>query len=1615
MPPKPSFHAAIFSFLRISFVTAALWNAAFNGLADGLPQASLTVDDLDPAAFVGWMQGREQAGSELSTDGPKAAIWTRTSRPDLRGVTFGDSSTPGPRHLRIGLKAPTQAGSVIVRGGGQLSVLRADANYPGDPNKDEDWTPAERLEGTEVTRAEVDREDIAVWTLPPGTKTRALRFTHLAAPADPKYAGWLGGALLLPARVANLAPQAMIVASEGDETAAKVINSQDESWKSWDNGKDGGSHVVSGEQPVTLTLIWPKAVTLRGLETLWTGFGAADAQAFAGTAEQHPRDVDAAWKTIKSFSAFETGYPLPFWPNVLDFGETVTTRAVRLRITGSAKESHPHLKGRTADGKRVWLGELLALHSLGDADLKTALLPATKDESHPPIPVKFTLAEPSYVTLVIEDAEGKRVRNLVSETRFPVGENIAWWDGTDDLGRDRDAAKHGLYHIPGAPIPPGSYRVRGLFRKELELRYEFSIYNPGNPPWETADKTGGWLTNHTPPQAAIFIPADKAPTGQPTVYLGSAVSEGGAGLAWVDLHGKKLGGRGWVGGNWTAAPYLARDEGAKADASVFAYVGSTWTASTDNRDQTHGELRITALTAKDDKPILKYPFTPPAGDDGDHHWIDQLGGIAVRDGLLVTSLTKLGALIFVDTREGKVLGTLPMESPHGLVFDPQGRLLTLTGSRLVRLTLPPDLDQLARHLLPDSQSGVPLPTKSWSPTASKQSSRAALALDGNKASRWDTGGPMQRGDSFSLDLNEPRTFFKITMTASASDDYARGYEVFVSDDGQNWGKPLAQGNGERGRTSIVLPQPVTKRFVKIVQTGNAQNYWSIDELTLDTPMRAEDQAKPLPLRSEPLVIKNLEDPRGLTLDAKGRIFVSDRGASHQVKVFAPDGKFSHSIGHAGAPKAGLYDPLHLNHPHGLAIDEKQQLWVTENDFQPKRVSVWTLDGKLVRAFYGPGRYGGGGTLDPRDKTRFYYDGIEFKLDWKTGASEPAAILHRDGDNDLQSQFRAGPPETPIYFKDRQYLTNCFNSSPTSGHPLATIWALREHVAVPVASLGRANDWQLLQGEAFSSRWPMGLDPKGDRSKNAALFAWSDLNGDARVQPEEVTIIKATSGGVTVMPDLSFLVARVDDRAMRFAPQRFTDQGAPVFDLSAGETLATGAQSPASSGGDQALTHPDGWTLLTNAPQPFAKEGFGGLRDNKPLWSYPSLWPGLHASHEAAVPDRPGEVIGSTRLLGGFITLGAPGAKDREVLWCINGNMGDAYLFTADGLFVAQLFQDSRTGKPWTMPAAERGTLLNELTLHDENFFPTISQTSDGQVYLCNGSRMSLVRIDGLNSIHRLPTAELKVTVENLQAAAAWRVQAEQERQRARGTGTLTIALRKTAPVVDGKLDDWAGADWAVIDRRGTAANFNSDSKPYDVTAAVAVSGDRLYAAFRTQDAELLKNSGETPNAPFKTGGCLDLMLGVNPAADPKRTKPAAGDQRLLVTQLKGQTHALLYRAVVPGTKEPVPFSSPWRTITLDRVDNISADVQLAMSVEKDEKGKPKSAFYELSVPLATLGITPTNGQAIKGDLGILRGNGFQTLQRVYWNNKATGITADVPSEAELTPALWGKWQFKATP
>ena len=1068
-------------------------------------------------------------------------------------------------------------------------------------------------------------------------------------------------------------------------------------------------------------------------------------------------------------------------------------------------------------------------------------------EKHPPIAIHFNLKEAGYVTLVIEDTSGMRVRNLLSETWFEAGKNTAWWDGLDDLGRDVDAARHGAYNIPAKFVSPGTYRVRGIAHSQINTHYQFSVYTTGNPPWSTDDHTGGWLANHTPPQSALFVSGKHSPTGLPVVFLGSYVTEGPDGLIWVNLDGKKLGGRKWVGGVWTAAPFMAVDNGNNADTSVLIYVMSAWRSG---KNMGTEELRIMGITAGADKKILFDSIGQSINNTKD--MTKEVGGIAANNGISVVSLPNRNQLKIIDLKQGKVVETISVNNPRGVAFKPNGELLVLSSNKL-----------------------------------------------------------------------------------------------------------LCYNN--------------------ILSTNN-QQYKTV-------------------------ISAGLDSPTSLTLDSMGNIYISDGGKSNRVKVFSAEGRLLRAIGKEGVSEAGPYDSLQMNNPSGITIDSKNQLWVSENNYFPKRVSVWSMDGKPIKAFYGPAKYGGGGTLDGHDKNKFYYaedNGLmEFELDWKTGNSTLKNILYKKTPESLDLAFRGTAPETPLYYNGKRYFTNCYNTNPTNGHSISFLFVDRGGKIYPAVAMGNANDWETLRQDTFKHRLPLGIDLKQLGEKNRTFFIWVDKNNDAQVQPEEVSFQKGVASGVTVMQGLSFCLI-IDSVATQFAPTSFSSDGIPFYSLAYKKVLARGVQPPGSSGGNQILAASNGQTVATLGILPFDKYSISGSKDGKPVWSYPNMWPGLHAAHSAPLPNFSGELIGTTRLLGGLMKM--KGSSDSECLWAVNSNHGMVYVFTSDGMFVTTLFKPMRTGKQWKTFNAERGINMNDYTLNEENFWPSITQTDDGEFYLADGARSSIIKIEGLNSIKRLPTSSITISKSDLMKSRSYLLEIESDRQKNQGHQLLKVPIVNSKIIVDGKFNDWSKTNWVDIDKGGVKANFNSNSKPFNVTGSVAIAGDRLYVGFKTGDARLLLNSGEMPVAPFKTGGALDVMIGTNPSSDTNRRKPVDGDVRILVTVINGKPKALLYSAVIKGTKEAdkTPFSSPWRTVLFDKVEDISAQIEFAES---------KDGNYEISIPLEVLNFKPKEGMEIKGDIGILRGDGKQTISRVYWNNKATSIVSDVPSEAELTPELWGTWKF----
>ncbi|NJP43527.1 discoidin domain-containing protein [Streptomyces sp. PRB2-1] len=131
-------------------------------------------------------------------------------------------------------------------------------------------------------------------------------------------------------------------------------------------------------------------------------------------------------------------------------------------------------------------------------------------------------------------------------------------------------------------------------------------------------------------------------------------------------------------------------------------------------------------------------------------------------------------------------------------------------------------------------TGAVLPRTGWTATASSSGGGdvPANALDGSTATRWSSGKPMAGGESFTLDLGAAKTFAKLTMdSAGSASDYARGYQVYTSTDGTNFGSPIATGAGTAAQVTVNFT-PVTARYVKVVQTGTSSSWWSIAEVNL---------------------------------------------------------------------------------------------------------------------------------------------------------------------------------------------------------------------------------------------------------------------------------------------------------------------------------------------------------------------------------------------------------------------------------------------------------------------------------------------------------------------------------------------------------------------------------------------------------------------------------------------------------------------------------------------------------------------------------------------------------------------------------------------------------------
>jgi glucosylceramidase len=122
-----------------------------------------------------------------------------------------------------------------------------------------------------------------------------------------------------------------------------------------------------------------------------------------------------------------------------------------------------------------------------------------------------------------------------------------------------------------------------------------------------------------------------------------------------------------------------------------------------------------------------------------------------------------------------------------------------------------------------------LPAGGMSATATAGATDAPNAVDDDASTRWTTGEAQQPGQTLQVDLGSNTSARELVLdTGPDVGDYPRGYALSTSLDGVSWSAPVT-GAGSGQLTSITLPRGAF-RYVRVVSTGSAPQWWSVADL-----------------------------------------------------------------------------------------------------------------------------------------------------------------------------------------------------------------------------------------------------------------------------------------------------------------------------------------------------------------------------------------------------------------------------------------------------------------------------------------------------------------------------------------------------------------------------------------------------------------------------------------------------------------------------------------------------------------------------------------------------------------------------------------------------------------
>ncbi len=728
------------------------------------------------------------------------------------------------------------------------------------------------------------------------------------------------------------------------------------------------------------------------------------------------------------------------------------------------------------------------------------------------------------------------------------------------------------------------------------------------------------------------------------------------------------------------------------------------------------------------------------------------------------------------------------------------------------------------------------------------------------------------------------------------------------------------------------------------------------------------------------IVTGLKNPFGLGIDKQGQFYVGEMEPLHQVLIYDTNGKYTGSIGEPGGHPVGPFNPQHMESPYGVEIDSNGHIWVTEFNDELKRTSVWDTNGKCINQVLGPPVYGGGGSFDPEDSKRMFYRGKEFRRDPQTGEINLVNIIWRLDDPTVDEltggvrnhNFGGSAPSMPFHQNGKLW----FRMWGAYGMGEMTVLFVYDKDRVrPVSAVGQT---PRLVRERF-----------GVKGNDCRAFAWTDANDDSRIQENELQFgaVKGTTTWGVRMNDhfqVAFSTHNGDVGFCFFNPVSYNQYGYPVYKMPDEFMMVDGltVNDPLQV---QGMMNDANGNAVAITPYIISVSPTGKVN-----WRYISRWSGLHGGLKTtAIGLEPGVLIAPLRFYGS-VTTPALG----EVL-CIGTNYGVTHLMTADGLYVDRVFGDSRRSDTWRYNEPPTSSQLKDVSLSQEHFGGTFQKvrTPDGSyqyLYVVSPAspHCSVIQLHGLEKVNRLEGGKITVRSEHIVLANALLQKQANEHLIPR---SYTIRRIKDC-VIDGKDSEWPDK------------SVNGFKLAYD--------DQKLYVYYSGHDNKaVFQNSATQSNYSecFKTGDVLDVMLQTVPDLPIKRTNAMKGDIRLSLAMVDNQPTLVMYDYVIPNTpkSQKFSFSSPWRTVFVDDVKIIqNADIKVIR--QKD------SYSVEVSIPLSEIHLNPSSGLQVSGDVGRVLSDqtGSTRIDRIYWSNPNTRVVADVPSETELQPNLWGKFIFE---